>query len=253
MTQPIRRAERAPHAGRAWIAAAAAQRRWRAPPRDEAAPGKEDLVAALIGGIAASEPSEIPYRHWILRRCLPEETVEQIQALPFPAPALGGVSGKRDLHNATRKYFDVENRAKLPVCESFCQAFQDERVTARIAAHFGAHLAGTYLRVEYAQDTDGFWLEPHTDLGVKAFTMLLYTSSHPQHASLGTDIYHADKTHAGRSLFAPNAALVFVPSDITYHGFELRRIEGVRTSVIVNYVTSEWRAREQLAFPDTPV
>jgi hypothetical protein len=254
MTQPIRRAERPPQAGRAWIAAAAARRRWRVPPRDdEAAPGKEDLVAALLASIAASEPSQTPYPHWILRHCLPDETVAQIQALPFPAPELGGVSGKRDLHNATRRYFDVENRAAFPVCESICQAFQDERVTARIAAHFGARLAGAYLRVEYAQDTDGFWLEPHTDLGVKAFTLLLYTSSHPQHASLGTDIYHPDKTHAGRSPFAPSTALVFVPSDITYHGFEPRRIEGVRQSVIVNYVTSEWRARDQLAFPDTPV
>jgi hypothetical protein len=47
--------------------------------------------------------------------------------------------------------------------------------------------------------------------------------------------------------------MVFVPSNRTYHGFERRRIEGVRKSVIINYVTNEWRAREQLAFPDGPV
>jgi hypothetical protein len=47
--------------------------------------------------------------------------------------------------------------------------------------------------------------------------------------------------------------MVFVPSDITYHGFEARKIEGVRKSVIINYVTNEWRAREQLAFPDSPI
>ena len=68
-----------------------------------------------------------------------------------------------------------------------------------------------------------------------------------------TDIYDQSKKHVGRSPFAPNAAMVFVPSNITYHGFEPRRIEGVRKSVIVNYVTAEWRAREQLAFPDQPV
>ena len=37
------------------------------------------------------------------------------------------------------------------------------------------------------------------------------------------------------------------------HGFEPRQIDGVRKSVIVNYVTNDWRAREQLAFPDTPI
>jgi hypothetical protein len=27
----------------------------------------------------------------------------------------------------------------------------------------------------------------------------------------------------------------------------------VRTSLIINYVTNEWRAREQLAFPEAPI
>jgi hypothetical protein len=214
---------------------------------------KEAFVSAIIESIATSERHETPYRHWFLERCLPEDALEAILALPFPPPDLGGVSGKRELHNATRKYFDVENRGRYPVCEGFCQAFQDQRVTDTISAHFGAKLSGTYLRVESAQDTDGFWLEPHTDLGVKTFTMLLYTSKDASHADLGTDIYDREKKHVGRSPFAPNAAMVFVPSDITYHGFELRRIEGVRKSVIINYVTHEWRAREQLAFPDRPV
>ena len=34
---------------------------------------------------------------------------------------------------------------------------------------------------------------------------------------------------------------------------EPREIEGVRKSVIINYVTNEWRAREQLSFPDAPI
>ncbi len=214
---------------------------------------KEAFIAALLESIDSSQRNEKPYRHWFLQRCLPEDAVDQILGLPFPAPHLGGVSGKRELHNNTRKYFDVESRAKFPVCEGFCQAFQDDRVTGRIAGHFGARLAGTYLRVEAAQDTDGFWLEPHSDLGVKTFTMLLYMSKDPQHRTLGTDIYDQDKKHVGASPFAPNGAMVFVPSGITFHGFEPRRIEGVRKSVIINYVTNEWRAREQLAFPDKPI
>jgi hypothetical protein len=118
---------------------------------------------------------------------------------------------------------------------------------------FGTDLRGTYLRIEFAQDTDGFWLEPHTDLGVKLFTMLLYVSKDESHSDLGTDIYDQDKQHVGRSPFAPNISLIFIPSDMTYHGFEARPIEGVRKSVIINYVSDEWRAREQLAFPDAPI
>ena len=60
------------------------------------------------------------------------------------------------------------------------QAFQDKRVTSHIEQVFGTDLTGTYLRMEFAQDIDGFWLEPHSDLGVKVFTMLLYLSKDPR-------------------------------------------------------------------------
>ncbi len=172
---------------------------------------------------------------------------------PSSAPSLDGVSGKRELHNNTRKYFDAENRKLFTVCEAVADAFQDKRVTSHIEKVFGTDLKGSYLRIEFAQDIDGFWLEPHTDLGVKVFTMLLYLSKDPSHADLGTDIYDVNKKQVGRSVFVSNAAMVFVPSNNTYHGFEKRLIEGVRTSLIINYVTPEWRAREQLAFPEAPI
>lgn len=214
---------------------------------------KEAMTRSFLASIAAAKGNTAPYRHWILSNCLPASAVEEVLALPFPAPALDGVSGKRELHNNTRKYFDQENMARFPVCKAFNETFQDEAVTKAIERTFGAKLKGSYLRVEFAQDTDGFWLEPHTDLGVKLFTMLLYLSNDKSHAGLGTDIYDADKNHFGRSPFVSNGAMIFIPSNITYHGFEKRKIEGVRKSVIINYVTNEWRAREQLAYPSTPI
>ncbi len=213
----------------------------------------QQIVASMLKSIDTCKSMTAPYQHWFLTHCLPDGAVDTILGLPFEAPPLEGVSGKRELHNNTRKYFDAENMSRFEVCKAFNEAFQSKTITDRIEQHFGTDLAGTYLRVEIAQDTDGFWLEPHTDLGVKAFTMLLYTSKDPNHADLGTDIYDASKKHFGRSAFESNAALVFIPSDITYHGFERRKINGVRKSVIINYVTNEWRAREQLAFPDQPI
>lgn len=213
----------------------------------------EDVVATFLKSVDTGKRSERPYRHWELKACLPADSVEDVLALPFEAPSLEGVSGKRELHNNTRKYFDVENRERFAVCDAIAHAFQDKRVTRLIEKVFGTNLKGTYLRIEFAQDIDGFWLEPHTDLGVKAFTMLLYMSKDESHKDLGTDIYDGDKQHFGRSAFAPNAAMVFVPGNNTYHGFEKRPIKGVRTSLIINYVTDEWRAREQLSFPEAPI
>ena len=213
----------------------------------------DDIVETFSRSIEVGQPSNQPYPYWILRSCLPTDTVADILALPFPAPSLEGVSGKRELHNNTRRYFDAENRAAFPVCEAVAEAFQDKRVTDLIEELFGTDLEGTYLRIEFAQDTDGFWLEPHSDLGVKSFTMLLYLSTDPNHRDLGTDIYDAEKNRVGRSPFEPNAAMIFVPADNTFHGFEKRPIKGVRVSLIINYVTDEWRAREQLAFPEAPI
>lgn len=216
-------------------------------------PETNAVVATLLHSFKTSAMHPKPYRHWFLKDCLPADNAEAITHLPFPAPTLGGLSGKRELHNATRKYFDVENRLAFPSVEAFAQAFQSKAVTETIETHFGTKLGGTYLRLEYAQDTGGFWLEPHTDLGVKVFTMLLYLSKDPAHRDLGTDIYDAEKRHVARSPFEPNGALVFIPSTDTYHGFEPRTIEGIRKSVIINYVTNDWRAREQLSFPDQPI
>jgi len=211
------------------------------------------VIASMHTAIANAQHTTTPYKHWFLTQCLPADAVAQVQGLPFEAPALSGISGKRELHNATRKYFDADNCASFPVCKAVADGFQSPAMTNELERAFGLNLKGSYLRIEFAQDINGFWLEPHTDLGVKVFTMLLYLSTDPQHAILGTDIYDNDKKHIGRSPFVPNGAMIFVPSNNTYHGFEPRQIDGVRKSIIINYVTNDWKAREQLAFPTTPV
>jgi hypothetical protein len=212
-----------------------------------------EVAATLLESFHNATRAENPYRHWFLNDCLPQSTVDEILALPISAADLGGVSGKRELHNNSRHYFDVANRTEHACAEAVAAALQSVKVTSQIEKTFGVKLDGTYLRIEFAQDVDGFWLEPHTDIGVKAFTYLLYMSTDPTHSDLGTDIYDNDKRWVGRSPFASNAAMIFVPSNISYHGFEPRKINGVRKSLVINYVTNEWRAREQLAYPEQPV
>ena len=56
------------------------------------------------------------------------------------------------------------------------------------------------------------------------FTLLIYLSDGPGHDELGTDIYASKDEHVGRSPFAPNYAMIFVPSTNTWHGFEKRPI-----------------------------
>ena len=206
----------------------------------------------FAASLTSAERFERPYRHWLLKDVLPASVAQALDDLPFEAPDLHGVSGSREVHNNTRRYIDQAAIAAFPVCRSVADAFQDPRTVAVVEAVTGARLGGCCLRIEYAQDTDGFWLQPHTDLGVKKFTLLYYLSPVTD-ADLGTDIYADADTWSHRAPFRPGAAMAFVPSDHTWHGFAPRPIPVVRKSLIVNYVTDEWRARDQLAYPDTPV
>ena len=221
------------------------------------APAPISASDALIGQMAASlkaaARSDDPYRHWIATDIFEAPVVDALSRLPFPAAGVDGVSGARELHNNTRQYFDAPHNAAHPVCGRLAQAFQSPKMVDLFQTVTGASLDGCYVRIEYAQDIDGFWLQPHTDLGVKRLTMLYYLADAPGQESLGTDIYRDGETWAKTTPFERNAALIFVPSDNTWHGFAPRTITGVRKSVIINYVTDEWRAREQLAYPDAPV
>ncbi|MBW8815633.1 MAG: hypothetical protein JF588_19620 [Caulobacterales bacterium] len=207
---------------------------------------------AIVRSARTAERRSRPFAHWRLADVLPQTTAEELARLPLePSPA-GGDWGQRERHNDTRRYLAGEMLDAFPAARAVACAFQAPAVVAALAALTGTLLAGGFLRIEYALDVDGFWLEPHTDLGVKLLTLLVQFPA-PGQEGLGTDLYWDAGRWAERTPFAWNAALAFAPSDRTWHGFEPRPIVGVRRSLLVNYVSPAWRSREQLAFPDRPV
>lgn len=208
--------------------------------------------SALLASIATAEKRLEPFPNWRMRDVLPETAAREVRTIAADPVNLGGVSGRRELHNDQRSYLAGDVLARFPVARRIADAFQSAEVVQALMLLTGAMLIGTYLRVEYALDLDGFWLEPHTDLGVKSFTMLLQLGQAGQEG-IGTDLYYGPGQWAETVPFTWNTAVVFVPSDRTWHGVEPRPITGVRRSLIVNYVTEEWRAREQLAFPNAPI
>jgi len=211
------------------------------------------VQTTLVAAFEAARAETSPYRHWLACGVFPQGVTDTLRGLPFAAPDLHGVSGKREFHNDQRHYFDAANMRRFDACAAVADAFQSRAVVDAVETATGADLRGSFARLEYAQDTDGFWLEPHTDLGVKRFTMLIYLPDGEGQGDLGTDLYADQKTWAKREPFADNTALVFVPGDNTWHGLARRPISGVRKSVIMNYVTGDWRERGQLAYPDRPV
>src|SRR3569833_1717928 len=134
----------------------------------------ENSVAdTLVASLRAADARREPFPNWRLTHVLPEPDAREVAAMDLPPVELNGVSGRRELHNDARAYFAGELIARFPVARRIAAAFQSPRTIQALMWLTGALLGGTYLRIEYALDLDGFWLEPHTDLGVKAFTMLL--------------------------------------------------------------------------------
>jgi len=220
------------------------------PPADARALAIQQAFLKVLSGCAAKSD---PYRYWLLSDVLPADAAGEIADLPIARPDGLVFSGRRETNNARRTYFDEQARRQYSVARACAEAFQSPETVAAIERACGARLDGTNLRIEFCQDTDGFWLEPHADIPVKRFTMSLYLCRGDEAAEMGTDIYGPGKTWVGRAPGDYNSAMIFIPSPEAVHGFAQRPIVGVRKSLIVNYVTQEWRNRHELAYPDRPV
>lgn len=207
----------------------------------------------FLASLQAAHVATAPYRHWLLDQALPLETAAAIVDLPVRPAEIAETGGKRDNHNESRVFFAGALAGEHAVCREVAACFQHPETVAALQQATGADLAGCSLRIEYCQDRGGFWLEPHTDIGAKRFTMLVYLSTAADGAQWGTDIYDGEKRRVGRAPAGFDQGLIFVPAADTWHGFEPRAINGVRRSIIINYVVPEWRARHELAWPDQPV
>lgn len=200
--------------------------------------------------LQAAQHATAPYDHWLLQDALPEADIEAIAALPFAPPGTAIFNGKRETNNATRVYFTRDNQNKFPVCAAMVEAFTHPEMLAALTAATGAPVAQGHLRIEYCQDVDGFWLEPHLDISVKLFTMLVYLSDDPNLYDAGTDIYDATPEHnrVATVPYEKNKGLIFIPGRDTWHGFSRRPIRGLRKSIIINYVTDAWRDKWELTY-----
>ncbi|GAA4474711.1 hypothetical protein GCM10023157_02280 [Gluconacetobacter asukensis] len=189
-----------------------------------------------------------PFAHWLLDDVLPPSARAALLAWDPGADAHGGdTGGRRDARNGRRVFVTPRTR-RDPGLDLLARMFDAAEARDAIAACCGARLAGTALRLELCLDTDGFWLEPHTDIGAKKLTLLVSLSTGPGAADWGTDLMTADGRPVARASGVFNSGLMFVPGEESWHGFVRRPILGLRRSLIVNFVSSEWRATGELAF-----
>ncbi|MBV1707570.1 MAG: 2OG-Fe(II) oxygenase [Hyphomicrobiales bacterium] len=205
-----------------------------------------DHVMACIG---RAQHCDAPFDYWLLDDVLPMASIDAIADLPFAPPDAPLFDGRRESNNSTRVYFNPEQQARFAVCRDVVAAFRDPAIIAALTRLTGSDVAKGHLRIEYCQDVDGFWLEPHLDISVKLFTMLVYLSGDPALRDAGTDIYDSTPEHrlVTSAPYEKNKGLIFIPGSNSWHGFSRRPIRGLRKSIIINYVTPAWQSRYELA------
>lgn len=208
---------------------------------------------ALGSAFAQARGHSQPFRYWTLRQVLPAPMVEDLQQLPVPTIDAFDNQGKRATNNAQRMFGSAEAQRRYSVWRDVAWLFQHPFTVAAIERRCRTRLEGTFLRLEYCVDTGGFWLEPHTDIGAKRLTLLVYLSDCPGSEAWGTDLLYPDGALARRAVAVCNSGVMFVPGADTWHGFAKRPIDGVRRTLIVNYVGPEWQSRAELAYSDMSV
>ncbi len=207
------------------------------------------VAQSFLACLENADLQKQPYNHWLLTNPLPEGYADEIANLPFPPPQDIEFNGRRETNNSTRVYFTKENQEKFDVCREVVEGFNHPQVRPAIERVTGADLSDGHLRIEYCQDTEGFWLEPHTDILVKKFTMLVYLLDDPNLKVAGTDIHEGppDFKYVHSAPYGKNLGVIFIPHEHSWHGVGKRPFKGVRKSIIINFVTSEWRDKWELA------
>jgi hypothetical protein len=212
------------------------------------------IAATMIRSLGEARQLTSPFRHWRPRRMLSDEAARDLADLPLALPAgLDLSAGRREANNDTRMFFDPASQGRVPAMRALAEAMQAPEMVVAWQTLCGIDLAGTFLRIEYCCDGDGFWLEPHTDIGAKRITVLIYLSRGPEAEAWGTDVYGAGHALVESVPAEFNGGMVFVPAADTWHGFHQRPINGLRRSLMLNYVGPEWRSRHELCFPAQPV
>ena len=211
--------------------------------------------ATFLSSLNSAKAETEPYTHWNLDNVFDQDAIDGILALPIEIPRVEYNEGQRAANNDIRGYFDVGRREEFEICEVISGTFQSLETISALESVCKINLKGSFLRLEYAQDHDGFWLEPHKDISVKLISILIYLSPAPDDEEWGTDIFTGPKmsNFYGTSSHATNSAFMFVPGANSWHGFMPKKITGVRRSLIVNFVTDKWMNRYELAYPDQPI
>ncbi|CAK7192852.1 hypothetical protein COMNV_01061 [Commensalibacter sp. Nvir] len=210
----------------------------------------KNVETQLQHAISHAKITRTPYAHWSMDNVFPEELCNAlVQWKPNEKSIAGNTQGKRENNNQHRVFITPETQQNSLQFSLLANVFEMKSIRTLFAQVTGSNLNNTSVRLELCHDKEGFWLEPHTDVQAKKLTFLISLSTAKDAESWGTDIMNPQGESLGRSSGKFNSGFLFIPAKDTWHGYQKRPMNGIRRTLIMNYVDSTWRAKNELAFP----
>jgi len=157
----------------------------------------------------------------------------------FPTEAHFSDTGKRDGANKFRTFA----RADTPLGNIF-KDFTNRDFRLHLSDITGVDCTAGKLRVELCQDGPGFYLERHIDIPEKVITLQIYLGEGKE--EWGTSFYSETGALYSTVPFVHNTGWMSTCNSRLIHGVEQNLVDGIRKSVIINYVVGNWRDKEQL-------
>ncbi len=212
----------------------------------------EQVTRDVIQAFETAVECNYPFLHWDVENMLPNELTDQILAIRIPKTSGFVFDGTRasdsqvrlDGTPPERMFIGKKEVEQYPFFNDLIDALLDPKVLDIVNNRFKVDTKDLFLRVEYINDFDGFFLDPHKDIVEKQFTLLLYLGDGPEH--MGTDFYDTDKNVVKTAMFAHNRGYIFTPSENSWHGLERKSIPDRRCSLLINYVTfkTDWPVKK---------
>lgn len=178
---------------------------------------------------------KIPFDHYTFENVFCEKELTSINSIKLEDNA-AHLDGARSTNN-NRFFVNSTNINDNFTFERIVEYFLRDDVIEMFEEESGKKIRGNYLRVEFIEDKEKSWLEPHVDIEEKIMSLLIYLNNTNENYDIGTSLYDNNKKFVTTVPYIDNTGFYFYPSDNTWHGLESVNIKKRRRAIMVNYCT----------------
>lgn len=165
-------------------------------------------------------------------------------------------NGTRGCKNLSRLFIEKTNincyKELKPLVTHLCC----KKTINKFKELFNLNFENIKVRLELVRDTNNFYLYPHLDnKKKKILSLLIFLNNNSQPLDSGTDIYEVKNEYKNNPLdivksdfkffntidsipFKNNTALIFSPTDNSWHGLNKNKLFDDRRVIMVNYINS---------------